>query len=903
MPKLSKLEFAELARSMPGASPEDIFTAAKAREDASVATEPRSATLQVAQNIAGVPGAALAGMLPGWVRKATDAVAAPALRMVPALGGAMLGGALGGPVGAAAGGALGAGLGETGAESLEAQTGARKNLNPGQIGFQAALGAIPTVGKVGGVVSGALNRGLQGAVLGGAGAAGTEYLETGELPSLQNVAMGAGVGGVLGGGMGALEGRAASQAAKQLAASASTTSHTPVSPATESAVASPSLQAYTPEDIAVKASELHNANGGSTFSLKTGQVSDAPMFSVSTFPGRELKVPSKDVSPETMLAFIQKNRDVLDQEGTNFGSWHNPEDGNTYLDVSTMVPSLDEALALGQKHNQLAVYDHQNFKTIDVPKSGTTASAPPVSQMAGDVPPEFHAVEPGTAPPSQGFQPPIKDDEPLVMPKGGQAAFMKEKAKLDEFRRGAADARGEQKTREGAGAFTAASIAAPAVAQAIPDDPDSEWDDYARAGLNVAGAAGLAHIGLSPRMATKLTAILKTGESEAKGLTFVRKYLKENISDPAKANTLFQQFAAKDVVPKGPLANIDLSARKPLINGVVKLKKVAFKDAASGKLKARTEATLTPEATNRLDTLFEHAKTLGADWTKDGAELEKLIPDGTERRMFTRAFAALSPTTPLELNFLQSAVAYPMLKAGASPEEVIAAVSKHPGLGVGNPNSKGPNLGRAAAGEELSGEKVSALDKGVFGKGSDEVPLDIHFLRAMGAVEEKRPPKLLYEAINRAITKHAQEKFGIGAFDYMAPIWGAMRSITTGDAGAGVAQLAKRVGLDQPSVFTGNTLARFGPEDFPGAPKGLNNPAAKPALDPQVMRQRMYPEKASKPAPDALAAARKAGQQKLFDKDTQGDIYKTPSDIERELQKLLAKAPSLTSAVRYLPMK
>lgn len=1316
MPKLSKLEFAKLVQSMPGASEDEIFAAAKAQEESFPELQgvsfdkpqpkaPISPTIQAAQNIAGPTGAAVAGLMPEWLRKVTDVAAAPALRTVPAVGGAMLGGALGGPVGAGAGGAAGAGLGETGAEGLEVQTGERERLNPSQIAFQTALGAVPTFGKVGGVASGLLNRGAQGALLGGAGAAGTEFFETGQAPSLKGTLLGAGAGALFGGTMGAAEGRAAGRLnAPPVPVDAPPVPAGPLTDHRNSGLAfknffsdvtkgaeqykpqaawTPLLEHKDPSFLNEYANHTGNFDnhiatsipgyrdvqarkgiaivktfGDGANMLDIGASEGGFNKSISALSGGRIRTTALDPNPDMANFFHTKSQvpganyaeEAFHQgfeDGGKIIPAHNPQEpydviheamafqfisperaaqvaeakrllkpGGVFITEQKVLsrdPQVwaanealkdtkfkknyftddalkakqavvkfnqdpNEAKAVGMVDNMVhdddlegilkqnfryvvQYYDAGNFKgyaSADSPEKlqqfiqnlgdtkteFSTAQTPRIiangqqavhenydltgaqrgmqaartqqglqagqqfapeampqaqpkapkavpqassvapqgrvgfedydlgqakrgmldarndqvtrsvarevalpTPMAGNPGAEFHAVEngfndaavfthpaqsplvngsdfailtasnpngqvltpaenaarnaelmkvlkakgytplaqrghyggnpepsfivPGMTPedaaavgqqfgqdaviskagwqrlgdgktfpqsapptfdqsaaqnyseidipgqgsvkyqldyPAEAYETPARTaapaahaplpqesavaktgtEGPLAQPKGNtNSDFLKEKARVDAFRRDAAKK----------GGFTAGAIAAPAAAQLIPDDPNSELDDYARAALDVGGVGALAHIGLSPKMAKNLTAILKTGETEAKGLTLVRKFLKEKF--PKNANTLFQQFAAKDVVPQGPLPNVDLSQRKPLLNGVVKAKKVAYKDPTTGKTTTRTEVTLSPEATARLDGLFEHAKTLGADWTKDGAELEKLIPDAGERRMFTRSFAALSPTTPLELNFLQSAVAYPMLRAGASPQEVIEAVSKHPGLGVGNPKSKGPNLARAAAGEELSGDKVSALDKGVYGAGADEVPLDIHFLRAMGAVEEKRPPKLLYEAINRAIAKHAMEKHGIGAFDYMAPIWGAMRQITTGDAGGGVAQLAKRVGLDQPSVFTGNTLARFSPEDFPGAPRGLNNPAAKPALDPQVMRERMYPAKEAKKAPDELAAARKAGQQKLFDKSSAGDIYKTPADIERELQRILANAPSMKTLIRY----
>lgn len=68
-----------------------------------------------------------------------------------------------------------------------------------------------------------------------------------------------------------------------------------------------------------------------------------------------------------------------------------------------------------------------------------------VSRMAGDVPPEFHAVESTPAP-----------------------------------------------SKKGLSHSTALAVAAPGAAVAIPDDPDSKLDDYGRIGLGLAGMAGMA---------------------------------------------------------------------------------------------------------------------------------------------------------------------------------------------------------------------------------------------------------------------------------------------------------------------------------------------------------------------------------------------------------------------------
>jgi hypothetical protein len=867
MPKLSKAEFARLVSEMPDASEQEILAEATRREQGGAAP---------------VDNRSVFG-------KTADAVIPTALRVGGAIGGGILGGVVGNLPGVVAGGAGGSGLGEIAAEGYEDWRGLRgtdeageglfDDINPNQVAVQAALGAVPVVGKAGSLGKTMLNRGMQGAVLGGAGAVATPLAE-GELPTLGGVALGAGLGGVLGAGGGALEARSLRRAAAPQveAPPPAATPHMPSGPAGVAAPDVPSVQ-MMPGNVPP---EFHSVMDGFSNPQKFMDPQGSPLVDGSDYGIVSWANPGTELPPAENAALMQQLEAELRRRGFNpiaqrgvFGA-----EEPSFL-VPGMTPEMVKEVGRMGKAPQVSVISREGYHRL------ADDATFPARGVAFDQNVDNYYSEiqlPGHGPvkyqmdyPEEAFGPPatsgvpeapvqlppastaaIAETEAPSFPKAstgtaGNKALAAEKQRVDAFRAEAAA------KRAGQGATTAMAIAAPAAALGVPDDPDSQWDDVARLVLSAGGAAALGHAGLSAKMAKDLQKVFKQAPTESKGFTLVRNHLKKVFADkPQKAYELLQRFMAKDV-PAGTLENIDLSKRKPLLNGVVRAQKVV--DKATGK--ARTEVSLTPETTQRLDALFEHSKTLGADWTKDGAELAKLIPDAEERRMFTRAFAALSPTTPLELNFLQTAIAYPMLRAGSSPQDVLQALQKEAGHGMGNPGAKLPNLKRAAQGEDLKGEKVQALDKGVFGKGSDEVPLDIHFLRALGAIEEKPPSKLLYQAINRAIAKYAKEQHGLGAFDYMAPIWGAMRQLTRGDAGSGVAQLMKKVGLDQPSIFTGNPLARFKPEDFPGVPLGPQHPAAQPAIDPQVLRALMHGKEAKVKAPTPLKDAKKAGQQEL----------------------------------------
>ena len=51
-------------------------------------------------------------------------------------------------------------------------------------------------------------------------------------------------------------------------------------------------------------------------------------------------------------------------DGQYVGVWTNPESGVTYYDRSVWVAELDNAIALGKSHEQLAIWDIANEKEI-----------------------------------------------------------------------------------------------------------------------------------------------------------------------------------------------------------------------------------------------------------------------------------------------------------------------------------------------------------------------------------------------------------------------------------------------------------------------------------------------------------------------------------------------------------
>jgi hypothetical protein len=126
----------------------------------------------------------------------------------------------------------------------------------------------------------------------------------------------------------------------------------------------------------------HVANGGSTTEVATGKdLAGTSNYAVSAHKDRELVV--QGALTETALSkYIADNADLLSQPGKTLGTWLNPDDGNTYLDVSQVTSDRTEAMKVARDNDQLAIFDLSSFETIP------TESAPKTIRFThwGNVP-------------------------------------------------------------------------------------------------------------------------------------------------------------------------------------------------------------------------------------------------------------------------------------------------------------------------------------------------------------------------------------------------------------------------------------------------------------------------------------------------------------------------------------
>ncbi len=124
---------------------------------------------------------------------------------------------------------------------------------------------------------------------------------------------------------------------------------------------------------------IKEPDGGFTYDPITG-VEPKTGFAVSIYKGREGVFAAKDATVDKLAEYVNANRDILEGDGNHFGAWHNPEDGQVYLDVSIVVATAAEAEALGREHGQIAYFDLESGNSVTIPEVATSAEEADISR-------------------------------------------------------------------------------------------------------------------------------------------------------------------------------------------------------------------------------------------------------------------------------------------------------------------------------------------------------------------------------------------------------------------------------------------------------------------------------------------------------------------------------------------
>lgn len=134
-----------------------------------------------------------------------------------------------------------------------------------------------------------------------------------------------------------------------------------------------------PDHLQVAADAAREPDGGFTLNRSLTPDHGTRGFMVALAPYEE-RVAADSLTPEVIMDYRNRHLQALKADSNlRVGGWHNPEDGQVYLDISRVVPTKEEALKLARKEGQLSVFDreaalvHGKWDTA-FPESGLSAA-------------------------------------------------------------------------------------------------------------------------------------------------------------------------------------------------------------------------------------------------------------------------------------------------------------------------------------------------------------------------------------------------------------------------------------------------------------------------------------------------------------------------------------------------
>lgn len=145
-------------------------------------------------------------------------------------------------------------------------------------------------------------------------------------------------------------------------------------------LADPELSLPDPIDLEEAAGEvaaLHERDGGCTLNLYFGGLAGQRLFAVSLYPERTVYLSGHNVPEQVLRAFIRQNRELLSDPRNSVGTWYNPDEDQTYLDVTATLPDRRQAVTMGERYNQEAIYDLGRGELIELRVTGKPAADVP----------------------------------------------------------------------------------------------------------------------------------------------------------------------------------------------------------------------------------------------------------------------------------------------------------------------------------------------------------------------------------------------------------------------------------------------------------------------------------------------------------------------------------------------
>lgn len=114
---------------------------------------------------------------------------------------------------------------------------------------------------------------------------------------------------------------------------------------------------------AEKAYLLHARSHGSTVSVYDGSLLGQLRFAVSIYPDRSIDL-TESPTRDLLFAFAVLNADLLCLRDHALGTWFDRQRNRHVLDVVVCPSRIEDAICLGVKHSQRAIFDLKGAKDI-----------------------------------------------------------------------------------------------------------------------------------------------------------------------------------------------------------------------------------------------------------------------------------------------------------------------------------------------------------------------------------------------------------------------------------------------------------------------------------------------------------------------------------------------------------
>lgn len=122
------------------------------------------------------------------------------------------------------------------------------------------------------------------------------------------------------------------------------------------------------------------ANGGASMSPRTGTIlpEGHEAYMVGGHPDKAgNRIPSKIVPAHEfneghVRDYASSVRSLVDpvDRSARIGAWHNTEDGNVYMDVSSHMLERDAAVKAGHERNEISIWDNKHMRELPTGGNG-----------------------------------------------------------------------------------------------------------------------------------------------------------------------------------------------------------------------------------------------------------------------------------------------------------------------------------------------------------------------------------------------------------------------------------------------------------------------------------------------------------------------------------------------------